>query len=138
MSLNLSRLTPPPWEMDRHHQRDAETVYVAVHGPDGKAIFDTCNSERMEIEDNSDEDGPHYNDRIGEANLGFAALARNAFDVMMRRRIYPQLFGSPGKWGVRVASCHHISADDPFTALVEADRWLTEQENGHAKEKVIA
>jgi hypothetical protein len=66
--------------MDRHDQRDAETVYTAVHGPDGKQLFDTCNSERMEIENNSDEDGPHYNDNIGEANLGFVALARNAFD----------------------------------------------------------
>ncbi len=65
-------------------------------------------------------------------SMKFAALARNAFDVMMRRQIYPQLFGSPGKWGVRVASCQHVSAADPFTALVEADKWITEQEKANA------
>ncbi len=79
ISIDVKRLTPGPWEMDRHDQRAVDTVYTAVHGHDGKQLFDTCNSERMEIEDNSDEDGPHYNDRIGEANLAFAALARNAF-----------------------------------------------------------
>ncbi len=81
-------------------------------------------------------------DEIEDAE--FVALARNAFDVMMRRN-----------WGVRyVDACpiagkidmkwqaiesrpgsvnginSMIFADDPFTALVEADKWLTEQEKG--------
>lgn len=69
------------------------------------------------------------------ANAAFVALARNAFDVMMRRG-----------WGVTPAYekppydefCVQDSADqqirgliaktwpDPFTALVEADKWYKE------------
>lgn len=73
----------------------------------------------------------------------FCALARNAFDVMLRRGWYaaPRLhhrFDTWQTWEV----CHNGSEpvmplrwhwephqgvfDDPFTALVEADRWYRE------------
>ena len=68
----------------------------------------------------------------------FIALARNAFGVMMRR----------GWWAVKVRSGGWIVADghygwvgtkvddvlveysDPFTALVEAEKWYKEQVEG--------
>lgn len=70
------KATPGPWEADQHDQH-ADTVYVAVHGPDGKSLFDTCNSESMLIHNDSDEDGPHYWDETGKANLEFVAMLRN-------------------------------------------------------------
>lgn len=66
-------------------------------------------------------------------DLTFAALARNAFDVMLRRgwTAYPVLDG----WcvldrskTVLWANNEPYNAADPFSALVEADRWLSEQE----------
>jgi hypothetical protein len=60
-------------------------VYCQVAGPDNKALFDSCNSEAMLIEDDSDEDGPHYRDAVGAANLRFCVVARNAFGILMRR-----------------------------------------------------
>ena len=70
----------------------------------------------------------------------FIALARNAFDVMMRRGWYvvPQGETEPYLWGVRTNSGHDLPLkfltsepwtgvfNDPFTALVEANRWYRE------------
>ncbi|MBC7853490.1 MAG: hypothetical protein IAF94_08645 [Pirellulaceae bacterium] len=69
--------TPAPWEFDQHNQRDVETVYCAVTGPEGKSLFDTCNSEAALIHNDSDEDGSHYWDETGTANLQFVAEMRN-------------------------------------------------------------
>lgn len=71
----------------------------------------------------------------------FYALARNAFDVLMRRRwlvecITPPCDGFPDGPGW-TASFHGMYMDpnecmlpggfpDPFTALVEADKWYRE------------
>jgi hypothetical protein len=57
----------------------------------------------------------------------FIALARNAFDVMMRRWWYAQ--PEDDGWSVvgsgfsEVIESRHA---DPFTALVEADKWYKE------------
>ncbi len=121
MKLDLHNLTPAPWEGYQGDTDDAQTVYVQVVGPDRKCLFDTCNSTAAVVSDDSDSDGPYFRDEVGLANLRFAAAARNAFDVMMRRKIFPII--RCGKWAVDVAPCQHISADDPFTALIEADAW---------------
>ncbi len=86
--------------------------------------------------------------------LKFAALARKAFDVMLRRKITKRceccdlgwdIYCDPvdGQWWVAVReesatpspqgwvpswkSIKYISASDPFTALVEADAWYKKE-----------
>lgn len=67
----------------------------------------------------------------------FYALARNAFDVMMRRGWQPYRLKS-GQWDVQECDTRECPeplcengmpaawGDDPFTALVEADKWYKE------------
>lgn len=60
----------------------------------------------------------------------FVALARNAFDVMMRREWYPRKL-TDGTWRVSCASVLptrliNMHWDCPFAALVEADKWYRE------------
>lgn len=68
----------------------------------------------------------------------FCALARNALDVMMRRGWYAE--PDSEKWFVRGECTGPLSMmgdcvwSDPFTALVEADRWYAE----HVEQKVVA
>lgn len=73
----------------------------------------------------------------GLDDIGFIGLARNAFDVMMRRGWYPVPFGKPVKWRVwhPNAGCRGFKGlppfdlgpwGDPFTALVESDKWYRE------------
>lgn len=75
--------------------------------------------------------------RVDDAE--FIALARNAFDVMMRRKWYPMLDGS-GKWRAEYQESDYLtrnwvnseadfSFNDPFTALVEADAWYATREH---------
>jgi hypothetical protein len=63
-------------------------------------------------------------------NVEFCALARNAFDVMIRRK-WGVALCLIGGWEVfsrdgqecRDLDCPNVGHADPFTALVEADRW---------------
>jgi hypothetical protein len=63
-----------------------------------------------------------------EVDAQFIALARNAFAVLMNRGWHPRRF-EDGKWGVYgdnlLGVCADL-ADDPFTALVQADAWYRE------------
>lgn len=120
MSAYLSYLPPAPW----HFRFDRESGTFYVCGADG---FPILLAEK--------------DDEAGGAALESAALARNALDVMQRR-----------KWGVRycpfdkvwwletpLASrrtphphatfaawiAEHASAD-PFDILIEADTWFAE------------
>lgn len=68
--------TSGPWELELHDSYSVDTAYYAVHSLDGRAIFDACNSECMEIRSEHDEDGAHYWDETGRNNLTFAAHAR--------------------------------------------------------------
>ena len=126
MSLDLEKLTPAPWE-SRH-------VLGEVVGEWSDAM-----NRRLQV---------CVRDRTtpsSEADFDFIALARNAFDVMMRRGwmvCREVVTSNPSHkaygrsvWTVR--SEHHgdligpigsriIWADDPFTALVEADKWHVE------------
>lgn len=75
--------------------------------------------------------GPFGNAADGE----FCAMARTAFDVMMRRGWTAEK--TPAGWMVDLwgscgllmsgtsAQAMTIEGNDPFTALVEADKWYT-------------
>lgn len=115
--INLSKLSPAPWEIDK-----AFGPFALVHRrPDGTVTY--VGNTKTDAE--------------------FIALARNAFDVMMRRGWNP-IKGSSGQWYVedeRLEAFIHrlqthggdgrlIRATDPFTALIEADRWYRENVEG--------
>lgn len=93
--IDLSKLSPAPWVSDK----DADIW----HGSHLIFRHTGCN------EDDAD----------------FCALARNAFDVMMRRgwNVYKEMDG----WSIGNDSFLRGMGDcDPFTALVEADKWYAE------------
>ena len=109
--FDLTKLTPAPWRV------------AGVQGQTTKYV--ACSAGVLSLS-------------MSEANAEFTALARNAFDVMMRRRWTVEPCGamwyasacededdlccSPViPWGQNPA----IFAD-PFTALVEADKWYRE------------
>lgn len=115
MTINLEKLTPAPWEVNGvaliHNPRRID--------PAGRVAF-------ME---------PHCQ----RSDAAFIALARNAFDVMMRRGWHAVRDRSrDGQHWVAVSyekdpyESNPIMTDedgledwrpDPFTALVEADAW---------------
>jgi hypothetical protein len=123
--MNLEKLTPAPWfytGMDLTDDKGKEFTEVFVVGGDDVWI---ARMRQKEPEDDAE----------------FIALARNAFDVMMRRGWTLYMDGG-GYW----IACESQSKDgvyhgpiirgpigevcwytglrpDPFTALVEADRW---------------
>ncbi len=133
--MNLENLTPAPW---------ATFVTTVTAEPGyGRAFFPFKGAaERTPI--------AHLDCTIGKAefecaNAEFIALARNAFDVMMRRGWWPELVfkdGNNQQWKVKCLWGHFWTNDweeerikkgptvrtwpDPFTALVEAEKWLVE------------
>ncbi len=114
--IDLSKLTPAPWTVGEHE----------VYG------FRDC--------------GGPYKVQVSliETDREFTALARNAFDVMMRRgwstsqleldfrKPFPDRHGwcVLDDWGeiprIRRGEEPVITWPDPFTALVEADKWYKE------------
>jgi hypothetical protein len=70
-----------------------------------------------------------------EQDCDHAALARNAFDVMMRRGLSPERMGDT--WIVNDEDARAVCDlnselmrwPDPFTAVVEANQWLAKLEN---------
>ncbi len=113
MPLDLSNLTPAPW-------------FNWSHGETGDfGLFHGAPADPREIFDLLDHQEP--------ADLEFIAIARNAFDVMMRRGWYP--IRVQGQWHVFSKGSPEAGmgfgepADDPFTALVEADAWMKQQES---------
>jgi hypothetical protein len=89
---------------------------------------------------------PEHDDAEGKAIVEFAALARNALDVQMRRGWYAYRREPDGPFFVAMKFRHLAPGEkswdayfalqeykpdgwpDPDSALVEADRWMTEQE----------
>lgn len=111
MSIDLSKLLPAPW----------------AYSYDGSGDWSVgCEHEPQEARAAVVSDG---DDDFCRAHAAFIALAKNAFDVMMRRG-----------WGVEqweegwsIAQPKRpwqmpgdLCWPDPFTALVEADRWYQE------------
>lgn len=114
--MNLEKLSAAPWRAsgcDKHSEiRNPVLSCFMVRGPNGPA---------QSVDDKE-----------------FAALARNAFDVMMRRGwTVKKLYPDKSEWGIETrkgwwfenASQNGESMNslcwypDPFTALVEADKW---------------
>ena len=108
--INFKELTPAPWTAEGRE----------VVGP---------TREDMVIYD----EGGH-----GTADAQFIALARNAFDVMMRREWtesrdpagnwFPVEAVSPHYYPLGLMSWVHKPFRHPYLSLVEADAYLTAQE----------
>ncbi len=119
MDLDLTKLTPAPWTFC-DHEGEANWDVSADIADDVLRVADGISSE------------------VGEdqnmANLAFIAIARNAFDVMMRRGwfVVPNYCNRPGTfWRVKTGLAGDLEIDwkewsDPFTALVKADAWYRE------------
>ena len=107
MTFDPSKLTPEPWEVDG-------TGWVLAGDDPIVECFDHKGLSLL---------------RVAE----FIALARNAFDVMMRRGWSAERNAGGTAWAVKNAqSCNYVGHipgkyvpqwPDPFTALVAADEW---------------
>lgn len=107
--MDISKLTPAPWSWD------GDDNDPSIEGNGGCVAHVQCHGNINTVA----REGQQYS----HADADFIAIARNAFDVMMRRG-----------WGV---TCDRLKSqfcaleesgwfDDPFSALVEADKWYTE------------
>lgn len=114
MSIDLSKLSPAPWTVHKasHEDADPDEAFVLFGG------------------------GTHDYDRdstmIDTNHASFIALARNAFDVMMRRGWSVEQWHD-GRWSLDHVIRPFCWTDamawpDPFTALVEADKWYVQKE----------
>jgi hypothetical protein len=134
MSIDLEKLTPAPWGSERRSSNGREIV------------------PRIICERSKDRECGWIADLVGAPYLGyestlvnaeFIALARNALDVMMRRRWYVSYFfrSEKGKhfdkWLLHCGDDEEenmleadgkLIGDDPFTTLDDADQWM--KENG--------
>ncbi len=104
--MNLAELTPAPWTTNED---------LAVCGSDGTALCCcSCN----------------YGHPVDETNAAFVSLARNAFDVLIRRGEKFMLTKNEhgDQWMIDAEDYGWITGvwPDPFTALVEADKWYRE------------
>ena len=111
--MDISKLAPAPWESRRDKSGD---------------LWIVCPDSDASLQD--------------ESHVEFFVLARNAFDVMMRRGWYPERCGSvkDGTWRIakvfkylsyECEEWEQFTANewpDQFTALVEADKFLSEIE----------
>lgn len=126
--MDLSKLTPAPWRWERRFSNGCEIVPRIKCTP----------SEKRECGWIADLFGaPYLGYESTLVNAEFIALARNAFDVMMRRGWFA--IPVPAGWAaVYLPDGSNWAADespniqwasrtfaspDPFTALVEADQW---------------
>jgi hypothetical protein len=112
VSMDLEKLTPAPWK-------------VAFHG-----MVDPSKAWRI-----VDSTGDTVGWCISGSDASIIALARNAFDVMTRRGWWAEPIGqnwyvSTGRFGASAGEVEAFLSNrpfpDPFTALVEADRWFVQ------------
>ena len=129
MGIDLSELTPAPWVHTHYENGHGETKNHYRTDIRGRQMF--VNGKEVASE-------PVcilHSGFVGfEANAKFIALARNAFDVMMRRGWSPERMGDA--WIVNDEDNYPLCRPrpgneilrwpDPFTALVEADKWYKE------------
>lgn len=116
--MDINKLKPVPWETDKnaHHE-----WLIGYPGKDN----------------NGRDDFFYVAHEMEKDDAEFCCLARNAFEIMVRRG-----------WSVRSEWCnlnefvvtgwnvvdqngvplrqHYVSYGDPFTALIEADMWYKE------------
>jgi hypothetical protein len=117
MPIDFSRLTPAPWCADDGSRWGEGPHEVTGEWKDGGRMVASGISNSDDAE--------------------FIALARNAFEVMTRRKWTP-IFSTSG-WYVLNADFelamdlpeddHRIFFGDAFTAVVESERWLIEHES---------
>lgn len=134
MHIDLIHLDPEPWIYDERVR------CAAVYSGEKVNCFDDL--EEVVAYMSWEPGGPPCDWPRRKANWQFIALARNAFGVMMRRNWVPENRGK--RWGVDPSAADsqafrewldEHSFSDPFTALVEADRWCRENvESGPAKQ----
>lgn len=123
--MDVSKLTAAPWTTGGVFNPDSARPSQWVWGPHASA---------------NDQSGKVVAVDISIPDAEFIALARNALDVMMRRqtwyvrcwelpdrRVY-KVFGD----GLDSVVCRNMlrMRDDPFTALVDADKWYRENAEG--------
>jgi hypothetical protein len=116
--MDLEKLTPAPW---RVRQSESSSKWILADANDEYIAT-------FEIKEAAEQ----------------CALANNAFDVMMRRQWCAYPYWTPSKkrlWKVCFAGCDTVLLnkmpklnDDPFTAIVEADRWYRENIEGETDE----
>lgn len=129
--MDLSKLSPAPWRIEGvEYKGEIDSYEVRCPNPDDDPLQNAVSSL-------TDKD-----------NAELIALARNAFDVMMRRGWHVRR-ASTGEWvvyhpgdgrvglstmvGLEDEDGNLLHSTDPFTALVEADLWYRENvENGRA------
>ena len=137
--MDLTKLTSAPWIWSQNDPGWGSLARMMLKGPDGAFVLMGAGVRT---------DGVILIEREGDA--AFIVLARKAFDVLMRRGwvVSP----CDGKWDVLMKfnargkgvnsgkgwACGSVMSviagevtrlyDDPFTALVEVDRWLKERE----------
>lgn len=132
MTIDLSKLTPAPWRTERRYSNGCEIIPRIKCTPDS-------NRECGWIADLIG--APYLGYESTLVNAEFIALARNAFDVMLRRG-WCAIQQPSGRWAVKIdwsaignsggmqsgfAPQQHA---DPFTALVETDAWYKENVEG--------
>jgi hypothetical protein len=112
----LDELALAPWHVEDHADSDHFPGLVRVY-----------------MKRSGDDPSPWVADvGLSRSNAEFIALARNAFDVMMRRGWSPERMGDT--WVVNdedgrmfnYQSEELMRWPDPYTALVEADAWYKE------------
>ncbi len=129
--IDLTKLTPAPWE---------STNDAVPYSPKQKNSFSDCgasiyglNGCEVVIGGAQDEQGGAVG-VLNNEDAAFIALARNAFDVMMRHKDWEIMW--IGEWCV-VSFCDILTKElygkymkdnqqrfnNPFTAFVEADKW---------------
>ena len=130
--LEIESLTPAPWVCDER----VGTVGVFAGQPP-ECLTHECPrciaSKSASWDTSTGISGWSWND-ADIADMQFIALARNAFDVMMRRGWYSQkaknekfvtwyVWDESDSPAIKISVQDSAKWNDPFTALVEADKW---------------
>ena len=127
MTLDLSKLSPMPWTWEEHPR----AAYKHYEGKLGKFVdhrgLAVCSFG------NSESDYQQCGAEPSKDNIEFITLATKAFDIMMRRG-WGCSHGPRGWWvNCPMEVCLKFGVNfkmepfpDPFTALVEAEKWYVE------------
>ncbi len=125
MSIDLTKLTPAPWmRVPFGGQWKDEDGCIGVGHPLTNSGICDCENYWEQI--------------VGgwcakRTNIEFIALARNAFDVMMMRNWHAEFVD--GRWlaidddghAVHYGNSYFPPGNDPFTVIVDSDKWYREQ-----------
>ena len=126
--MDLEKLSPAPWIFDERVR------CMAIYAGPAVSCFDDLEETVAYI--GWGVGGPPWEHARRRADWSFCALARNAFDIMMRRGWSVDQIRPGGTWIVSNPAWAQreypmygkvfAKADDPFTALVLAEKWYIE------------